>query len=383
MNFDVSEQQAKIIKVAREFGENEIAPKADEYNQEGRFPLEIYRNLGRAGLLGITIPTEWGGAGMDHVTLMKVVEELGYHCLVLSAVVGMNSCLTGLQLLHYGSDEQKEKYLRPLVRGDVLISIAVTEPQGGSNVRAATTKATPNSKGYAINGVKRWISWGRSSDAVLVLARLGDADQDPRFTTFIVDKGTPGLTITSMPNMLTRQLDEVSEVVFDNCQVSEACRIGEEGGGLRVALSGLEGNRGAFAARTCGGIKACLDESVKFARERIVGGTPIGKNQMIQNMIADMATNLEAAKYLTYHLAWLKDTGVLRARKESSMAKLFSTDAFMKAATDAVQIHGAQGCVENSVVARLFRDAKAHQIMEGTSEIQRVLIAESALGYSP
>jgi alkylation response protein AidB-like acyl-CoA dehydrogenase len=382
MDFSLTEQQERIIQLAREFGEKEIAPNVADYNREGRLPIEIYRKMGQEGLLGITIPTIWGGRGMDYVSLMRVVEDLGYFCLVLSTLAGMNSSWTGFQLVRYGTDKQKERYLRPMCQGDIIIAVGVTEPQGGSDVATVTTTARRNDKGYVINGQKKWISYAPSANAFSILARMGETDNDKRLTAFIVDKDTPGLRISTFPRMLTRQVDEVSEVFFDNCQVPEESRLGEEGDGLRVTLSGLEGNRAAYAARCCGGIRACLDEAVKFAQERVVRGRPIGKNQLIQTKIADMATNLECARYLTYHLAWLKDSGIQRATKESSMAKLFATDAFMKAATDAVQIWGAQGCSEDTKVARLFRDAKVHQIMEGTSEIHRILIAEHSLGYS-
>ncbi|MGE0231106.1 MAG: acyl-CoA dehydrogenase family protein [Flavobacteriaceae bacterium] len=379
MDFSLTDEQEGFIRAAREFAETEIAPKAEAYNREERFPVEIYRRMGKAGLLGVTIPKEWGGAGLDNVTMMRTIEELGYHCLVLSAVIGLNSVMTGQQLYHFGTDAQKDKYLGPLIRGDILLSIASTEPQGGSDVASAETVAKRDGDSYVLNGRKKWISYGVSSDAVMVLAKTDEQDGKPRFTIFIVDKGTPGMTVTLLPKMLTRHVDEVCEVVFDDCRVPQSARLGNEGSGLAIMLSSLEGNRCAFGARCAGAIRACLDESVAYANSRVLRGAPIARHQMIQAKIADMATNMEAAKYMVYHLAWLKDTGVQRARMESAMVKLFATDALMKASADAVQIQGALGTLEDSAVCRIFRDAKAHQIMEGTSEIQTMLIAEQLL----
>ena len=381
MNFDLTAEQRECRQLARNLGKKEIAPKVADYNRSERFPLEIYKKMGQEGILGGTIPRRWDGAGIDHVSLALVCEELGYFCLELAAVVGMISTMFGDILLQHGTERQRERYLRPLCKGDTLASCAVTEPQGGSDVAAVATTAVPRGNGYLINGSKSWISYAASADWLLTLARIGDSTEGGGFGAFIVEKGFPGLSISRIHNKLGDRLGDASDVFFEDCPVPRENMVGGEGDGLRVILAALEGNRLCFAARCCGGIKACLDESTNYARERIVFGRPIGQNQLVQAKIADMAVNLECARWLTYHLAWLKDTGLARATQESSMAKLFATDAFMKAATSAVQIYGAYGCSDDSKVARLFRDAKVHQIMEGTSEIHIMLIAEYALGY--
>ena len=381
MDFAFSPEQERIRKLAREFGEKEIAPHVLQYNMEERFPLEIYRKLGQVGILGGTVPPQWGGAGMDTLSLTEVCEELGYFCLQLPAVTGLVSCMIGDPLLAYGTERQRQKYLKPLCGGETLAGCAVTEPQGGSDVSTVTTTAAPTGNGYLLKGQKAWISYAGDADWYLTMARVASSSKGKGITAFIVERGYPGITVSRIRNKLGDRGGDACNIFFDECQVPAENVVGEEGGGLRVLLSALEGNRLMFAARCLGGIKACLDESVKYARQRVVYGRPIGENQLIQAKIADMAMNLECGRWLVYHLAWLKDSGVKRATQESSMAKLFTTDAFMKAATEAVQIHGAYGCSEELKVARLFRDAKIHQIMEGTSEIHTILIAQYALGY--
>jgi len=381
MDFTFSEEQERIRKLAREFGEKEIAPQVAQYNMEERFPLEIYRKLGQVGILGGTVPPEWGGAGMDTISLTAVCEELGYFCLQLPAVTGLISCMIGDPLLTFGTDAQREKYLKPLCRGETLAGCAVTEPQGGSDVATVTTTATPKSSGYLLKGQKTWISYAGDAGWYLTVARVEGSTKGRGITAFIVERSYPGITVSKIRNKLGDRGGDACNIFFDDCPIPAENVVGDEGTGLRIVLSALEGNRLMFAARCLGGIKACLDESVKYARQRVVYGRPIGENQLIQAKIADMALNLECARWLVYHLAWLKDSGVTRATQESSMAKLFATEAFMKAAADAVQIHGAYGCSDELKVARLFRDAKVHQIMEGTSEIHTILIAQYALGY--
>jgi glutaryl-CoA dehydrogenase (non-decarboxylating) len=318
---------------------------------------------------------------MDYLSLTVMLEELGYYCLILPAVTGMLSTIVGNALLNYGTDEQIHRYLTPCCRGESLCAVGVTEPQGGSNVATVTTKVARKGDKHILNGVKTWISYVGSADFFLTFAQMEGAKARDGICAFVLERGFSGFSTPKFVNKLGDRPGEAGELVFDDCVVPRENLLGQEGQGLRIALSGLESNRLCFAARCCGAIRACLDESVKYARDRVVFGNPIGKHQLIQSKIADMTVNLECTKALIYKLAWLKDRGAKRATKEASMAKLFATDALMKAATDAVQIFGGYGVSNESKVARIFRDAKVHQIMEGTSEIQTTLIAEYALGY--
>jgi len=381
MDFELTEEQRRIQQLAREFGEREIAPRQAQYDLEERFPLELYKKMGELGMLGGTIPTEYGGSGMDYLSLTIMLEELGYFCLILPAVAGMLSTIVGNAFLSYGTEEQIQRYLIPCCRGESLCALGVTEPQGGSDVATVTTKVAREGDKYILHGVKTWISYVGVADYFITFAQMEGARAREGICAFVLERGFPGFSTPKIVNKLGDRPGEAGDLVFDGCVVPGENLLGKEGEGLRIALSGLESNRLCFAARCCGAIRACLDESVKYARDRVVFGNPIGRYQLIQSKIVDMTVNLECTKALIYKLAWLKDQGARRATKEASMAKLFATDALMKATTDAVQIFGSYGVSNDNKITRFFRDAKVHQIMEGTSEIQTTLIAEYALGY--
>jgi glutaryl-CoA dehydrogenase (non-decarboxylating) len=381
VDFELTEEQRRIQQLARRFGQREIAPRQAQYDLEERFPMELYKEMGGLGMLGGTIPAEYGGAGMDYLSLTVMLEELGYFCLILPAVTGMLSTIVGNALLNYGTEEQIQRYLVPCCQGESLCAVGVTEPQGGTDVATVTTKATREGDKYILNGVKTWISYVGSADYFLTFAQMEGAKPRQGICAFILERGFSGFSTPKFDNKLGDRPGEAGELVFDDCVVPRKNLLGKEGEGLKIALSGLETNRLCFAARCCGAIRACLEESVEYARDRVVFGNPIGKYQLIQSKIVDMTLNLECTKSLIYKLAWLKDQGARRATKEASMAKLFATDALMKASTDAVQIFGAYGVSNDNKVTRIFRDAKVHQIMEGTSEIQTALIADYALGY--
>jgi alkylation response protein AidB-like acyl-CoA dehydrogenase len=381
MDFNFSPEQLNIRRMAREFAEREIAPAVAEYDRAERFPIEIARQMGQLGMLGGVIPEQYGGAGMDHLSLALLIEEIARHCHNLAAIAGFPSGLVGGGLLRYGTAEQQEQYLKPLAQGKVFAGAGVTEPRSGTDVAAMETTARRDGDSYVVNGTKTWISNLDYGSWFISFAQMDKAKRHKGITAFIFPKGSPGLEIRSFKNKVGFRPLSTGDLIFNNCRIPIENRVGEEGQGFAVAMSAVQTGRLGVAARACGIIRACLDESVRYAKERIVFDQPIGRFQLIQSKIADMVIGLDTAQYLTYRLAWLKDQGEQRAGLETSMAKLYATDTLMKVATDAAQIFGAYACSDEYPVGRYFRDAKFFQVVEGTSELHRVLIAEHALGY--
>lgn len=380
MEFELTAKQKAVQQATREFAQREIAPIVLECDREERFPIDVYKKMAKLGMVTGTIPSKYGGVdGMDHISVALQAEELGYYSLAFAGFAMAKPLFFGKLFLAWGTEEQRQKYLPALCRGEIILSTAVTEAQGGTDVSTVTTEARAQGDKYILNGKKVWIS-SLIADYFVVVARMADTEK-PRYSVFVVERGLPGLSTTAYTNKLGYRSDVVGEVLLENCTVTKEALVGQEGQGLRVILSLVENNRLAVAARCCGALRACLDMSMEYARQRVVFGNPIGRYQLIQNMIAEMATNLDCGRLLAYRLAWLKDKEVRGTTRESSMAKRFTTDALMKGATDTVQILGAYGCSNDHRAAMIFRDAKCHQILEGTNQIHTVLIGEICLGY--
>lgn len=381
MDFGYSEEQLLTRQMAREFCEREVVPYAAEWDAQERFPMEAARKMGQLGMLGGVIPEQYGGAGMSYQTYAVLLEELARYDQVIGALASFPSGLMGSGILLYGSEEQKQRYLVPLARGEVFAGTGSTEPRSGTDVAGMTTTCIRDGDSYVINGAKMWISMLNEASFFLTFAMLDRSKGHKGICAFIVEKGTPGLRVAPVKNKVGYRAISTGELVLDSVRVPASNRVGEEGQGFNVVMCAVENGRLGVAARAVGVTQACLDASVKYAQERIVFEKPIGRYQLIQSKITDMVVNVEAARLLTYKLAWLKDQGAVRARRESSIAKMFATDVLMRAAIDACQIHGAYSCSPEYPVGRYFRDAKFFQIVEGTNEIHRVLIAELTLGY--
>jgi alkylation response protein AidB-like acyl-CoA dehydrogenase len=381
MDFGYSEEQQLTRQMAREFAEREIAPYVAQWDAEERFPLETAKRMGQLGMLGGVIPETYGGAGMSYQTYTVLIEELARYDQALAGVASFPSGLMGSGLLLYGSEEQKRRYLTPLARGEIFAGTGSTEPRSGTDVAGMTTTCARDGDGYVIHGAKMWISMLDVASFFLTFAMLDRSKGRKGICAFIVEKGTPGLRVAPVKNKVGYRTIATGELALDGVRVPAENRVGAEGQGFEVVMCAVENGRLSVAARAVGVTQACLDASVKYAQERVVFGQPIGHYQLIQSKITDMLVGLEAARLLVYKLAWLKDQGAVRARRESSIAKMFATDVLMKAATDACQIHGAYSCSPEYPVGRYFRDAKFFQIVEGTNEIHRVLIAEMTLGY--
>jgi glutaryl-CoA dehydrogenase (non-decarboxylating) len=380
MDFTLSEEQRAVRDMAARFAEREIAPFVRDYDREERFPTEIYEKMGPLGLTGGVIPEEYGGAGLDHVTYSLLVMELARHCQALGGAASWASGVAGVSLLTYGTEELKQKYLVPLAQGQGPAAIALTEPHTGSDVAAMRMRAVRDGDSYVLNGTKTWISMIKSCSWILVFATLDPDLGHKGVCAFVVEPHWPGVQCIPLKNKVGFRPMETGEVSFQEVRVPAENRVGEEGKGFRVAMCSVENGRLGVASRCCGMIRACLEESLAYVPTRSTFGVPIGQRQLIQSKITDMVVWHETARLLTLQLASLKDQGE-RAREHASMAKMVASDLLARAADHAMQIHGAYACSDDFAVGRYYRDAKFMQMIEGTSEIHRALIAEYALGY--
>jgi alkylation response protein AidB-like acyl-CoA dehydrogenase len=379
MRFDLTDEQAAIQAMAREFAESEIRPIAMEIDRDARFPHETVKRMGELGLMGIAVPERWGGAGSDMVSYVVALEEIARVCASHAVVMSVNNSLYGFPVLTYGTDAQRERFLKPVAAGQTHGCFALTEPQAGSDARNQATLARRDGSDYVITGRKMFITNGREASFALVFAQTDVTAARRGITAFIVEKGTPGFSVSKTEDKLGIRASDTAELVFDECRVPAAQRIGDEGQGFKIALATLDGGRIGIAAQAVGIAAGAYTRSVAYARERKSFGVAIGQHQMVQWMLADMATAVDGARLLTLKAAVLKDTG--RPYTEAAaMAKLFAAETAMKVTTDAVQVHGGYGYIRETEIERYFRDAKITQIYEGTSQIQKLVIAREVLG---
>jgi butyryl-CoA dehydrogenase len=378
MDFQLTEEQAMVQAMAREFAQAHVAPIASEIDRDARFPHETVKRMGELGLLGICIPETWGGSGADMVSYVVALEEIARACASHAVVMSVNNSLYCDPVYRHGTDAQRARFLKPVASGHALGCFALTEPEAGSDARNQRTLARRDGEHYVITGRKLFISTGREASFALVFAQTDVAKSHRGVTAFVVEKGTPGFSVSKTEDKLGIRASDTAELVFDGCRVPVANRIGEEGRGFHIALGTLDGGRIGIAAQAVGIATGAYERSVKYAREREAFGVPIGQHQMVAWMLADMATTIDGARLMTLRAATLKDAGQPYT-KEASMAKLFAAETAMKAATDAVQIHGGYGFIREAEVERYFRDAKITQIYEGTSQIQKLVIAREVL----
>jgi butyryl-CoA dehydrogenase len=378
MDFRLTQEQELIRKNMREFAERHVDPIAAEIDENSRHPVELFRKLGESGWMGIPIPQQYGGAGADFLTHVVAVEEMSRSCSSTGFTLSFHAGIIGISLFLYGNDEQKKKYLVPLARGQHLGSFALTEPGAGTDVMAVAATAVHQGNGYIINGTKTFVSNGPIADTYIIFCWTDKTAGKKGMSAFIVPRGTSGLKPGEHFQKMGLRASQTSEVVFRDCQIPEENLLGQEGDGLFIAMTGFDRGRIGIAAQAIGILQAALDESIKYSMERIQFGKPIARQQAIAWMIADMATDLSAARYLTYHAAWLKDNNQPFG-KEAAMAKLFATEAAVRHTLKAVQIHGGYGYIKGAKVERLMRDAKIAEIYEGTSEAQRMVISGNFL----
>ncbi len=381
MEPELTEEEQAMVDLARRFGEKEIAPVIGQADRDRRYPIELVKKMAELGFMGGVVPEAYGGAGLRHIAYVRVIEELSKFDHYVAGAATSASGLRGNSILRFGTEEQRQRWLVPLAKGEVMAGSGVTEPHSGSDVAAMETTARLEGDHYVLNGEKAWIGGATHADWFLTFATLDRSNPRSSICAFVVERGTPGFSSRPYGGKMGFRVSDSGELVFEDCRVPVENRIGEEGDGLKIALNAVENGRLGTAARACGVLAACLEASVEYAKDRVTFGEPIGRYQLIQSKITDMVVRLQNARNLTYDLAMLRDSGVVRARAQAAMAKMYATDALMASATDAVQIHGAYGISEEYPVERYFRDAKVFQIVEGTNELQRVLIAEYALGY--
>jgi glutaryl-CoA dehydrogenase (non-decarboxylating) len=381
MEFGWSDEQNQIRKTASEFAEREIAPYVAEYDQAERFPKEIVKKCAELGFMGGLIPTNYGGSGLDDVSFTIILEEISKICQSVACALSFPSGLCGAGILKFGTEEQKQKYLTPLAQGKTFGSAGVTEPHSGTDVAAMRTVAVRDGNSYVLNGSKAWISFLDVCDFVLTFATLDRANPRKNICAFLIDRDTPGLKLRPYKNKLGFRPLSSGDIFLDDCRVPASNRLGEEGQGLSIALCAVTNGRLGVAARALGIAEACYQASVKYARERIVFDQPIGRFQLVQSMITDMLVGIEGAHAATYRLAWMRSQGMPGTRVQASLAKMMASDTALMAATHAVQIHGAYGCLGESDVSRHFRDAKVFQIVEGQNQLHRSIVAEYALDY--
>ncbi len=378
MNFDLTDEQELVRDTVREFTEAEVAPVAAEIDREHRFPAEILPKLAGLSLLGVPFPEEAGGAGADYVSYVIVIEELARACASTATIVSAHTSLGTWPIYQFGTPAQKGKYLYDLASGRLLAAFALTEPAAGTDAAAGTCTATLEGDEYVLNGSKIFITNAPYADVYIVFAKT-DATQGTRgISAFIVDKDTPGFSVGEAEHKMGIRASSTPPLYFSNCRIPRDALLGGEGNGFKIAMQTLDGGRIGIAAQALGIAQGALDASVAYAKERIQFGKPIASLEAIQFMIADMATEIDASRLLVYRAASFVDNGRPYGT-EGAMAKLFASETASRVAGKAIQIHGGYGYTESYPVERQYRDAKITEIYEGTSEVQRMVIARSSL----
>jgi alkylation response protein AidB-like acyl-CoA dehydrogenase len=377
MSFQLTAEQKMVRLMAKDFARKELEPAAAKRDKEEIFPMDVVKKMGELGLLGMMVPVEYGGVGAGAVSYCLALQEIAYSC-ASTAVTMSVANLSTEPLLKFGDENQKAKYLFGLAQGKLLGCFALTEPGAGSDPGSLSIKAEDKEDHYLINGTKIFITHGQYADIVNLIARTGPEKGSKGLSAFIVEKGTPGFSIGSREDKMGLRASNTVELLFNDCKIPKENLLGKLGAGFKIAMTALDSGRIGIASQALGITRACLDESIKYAKERKQFGKSISSFEAIQWMIADMATGIEAAGLLVLSAAWKKDQGV-PFTKEASMAKLFASELANKSAYLALQIHGGYGYLKDFKVERLYRDARATSIYEGTSEIQRLVIARELL----
>jgi alkylation response protein AidB-like acyl-CoA dehydrogenase len=372
----LNEEQQLLRDTLRAFAREELAPHAAQWDREHIFPRDALKALGRLGALGIVVPERWGGAGMDYLSLAVALEEIAAGDGSTSTIVSVQNSVVCGPIAAFGTDAQKEKYLRRVAGGDSLGCFCLTEPQAGSDAATIATRADKRGDRYVLNGIKQFITSGKNADVAIVFAVTDKSAGKKGMSAFIVDTKTPGYIVARVEEKLGQRASDTAQIVFDNCDVSAADLLGREGDGYRIALANLEAGRIGIGAQAVGMARAAFDAALAYARERKSFGKPIVEHQAISFKLADMAVEIEAARQLIWHAAALRDAGE-PCLKEASMAKLFASEMAERVCSAALQIHGGYGYVTDFPVERIYRDVRVCQIYEGTSEIQRLVIGRA------
>ena len=369
-------EQEMIRDAVRTFARAELAPHAAEWDRTSTFPREALKGLAALGLYGVCVPERWGGAGLDHVSLALALEEIAAGDGACSTIISVQNSVVCGPILAYGTDAQRERWLMPLARGDMLGAFCLTEPHVGSDAAAIRTSARRDGDHYVLNGTKQFITSGKHADVAIVFA-VTDREAGKRgISAFIVPTSTPGYVVTRLEEKLGQHASDTAQIAFEDCRVPAGSLLGGEGEGYRIALSNLEGGRIGIAAQSVGMARAAFEAAADYARQREAFGKPIIEHQAVNFRLADMATNIEVARQMVLHAATLRDAG-RPCLKEASMAKLFASEMAERVCSDAIQIHGGYGYVADFPVERIYRDVRVCQIYEGASDIQRLVIGRA------
>jgi len=378
MHFDLSEEHLMIQKAAREFSQNELKPGVIERDEHQKFPTEQIKKMGELGFMGMMVNPKYGGGGMDTISYVLAMEEISKVDASSSVIMSVNNSLVCWGIENFGNEEQKQKYLVPLAKGEKIGAFCLSEPEAGSDATSQKTTAKDMGDYYLVNGTKNWITNGNSASTFIVMAQTKIEAGHRGINALILEKGMPGFTVGPQENKLGIRGSDTHSLMFDNVKVPKENRIGEDGFGFKFAMKTLSGGRIGIASQALGIASGAYELALAYSKERKAFGKEISQHQIIQFKLADMATKIEAARLLIFRSAWLKDQH-LPLDKESAMAKVFASETAMWVTTEAVQIHGGYGYVKEYHVERLMRDAKITQIYEGTSEIQRIVISRSLL----
>jgi len=378
MNFELSEEQKLLQEMVRDFAQKEVLPVAKSLEESHTFPHELLKKLASLGMLGMTVPAEFGGTEMDTLSLVIVLEELSRASPALAVIISVHCLLFCYTISKFGTKTQKEKYLPQAARGKILGAFSLTEPEAGSDATNLKSKSKRQGDTYVLNGRKAWVTSGSEADAFILFTGLGEEPGSRKLNAFIVEKSLPGFKVSRIEEKMGLHSSLTAEITLEDCEVPAENHLGQEGKGASIALHCLDFSRMGIAAQSVGLAQSALEESIRYAKQREAFDQKVSEFQAIQFMIADMSTHTEAARWLTYKAASLRDRGKPFA-KESSMAKLFASEAANRVVYQALQIHGGYGYSREFLIERLYRDARVLTLYEGTSEIQRLIIAKNLL----
>ncbi len=379
MNFELNDEQISIRAAAREFAEAEIAPLAREYDEEEKFPVEQLNALAELGFLGIIIPEEYGGAGFDSVSYALAIEEIARGDAAVAVIVAVTNSVCCFPILGFGTEEQKRKFLVPLAKGEHIGAFCLSEPQAGSDATNLNTTAKEIDNEFVLNGTKSWVTNGGKADTYIVMATTGENEGKKEITAFIVEADREGLGVSTVEHKLGQRASQTTEMTFSDVKIPAENMLGMKGDGMKVAFSSLDNGRIGIAALSVGIAQAAFEESTAYAQDRIAFGKPIAEKQAISFKLANMATEIEAARLLTLKAAALKDKSNSKTGVNASMAKLYASEMANRVCADAIQIHGGNGYSRHYNVEKYFRDARITTIYEGTSEIQKIVISRDIL----
>ncbi len=374
----LTEEQRLIRDTARAFAQEQLAPNAPDWDRDSTFPRDALKKMSELGLLGMLVPEEWDGAGADHVAYALAIEEIAAGDGACSTIMSVHNSVACAPILRYGSEEQKERFLRPMARGELLGAFALSEPHAGSDAANLRAKADRDGNGYTLNGVKQFITSGKHADIVITFAVTDAAAGKKGISAFIVPTASDGYQVARLEQKLGQHASDTAQIVFDELRLFGDHLLGSEGEGYRIALSNLEGGRIGIAAQSVGMARAAFEAALSFAKEREAFGKPISGHQAVAFRLADMATQIDAARLLVHRAAVLRDAGE-PCLKEASMAKLFASEMAERVCSAAIQIHGGYGYLNDFPVERIYRDVRVSQIYEGTSDVQRMVISRELL----